>query len=178
MSSFESLYRNYFGFVWATARRLGASPEGVDDLVQEIFIVIHRRLHTLERPEALRSWIYSIVRRVMNDHRRSLSVRSAAVPTLAAQAEYQAAPKTPFDATEHNDKVATLRSILEELDESKRELFMMAELDQLTVVEIASIIEVNVDTAYSRVRAARRAFEEILARRKAAEKRQGGTWRA
>lgn len=140
--------------------------------------MIHRRLHTLERPEALRSWIYSIVRRVVYDGRRAARVRVAAAPTVAVQAEYAAGPRTPFESTEQNDRVETLRSILEELDESKRELFMMAELDQLTVVEIAAITEVPVDTAYSRVRAARRAFEEVLARRKAAEARQeGAAWK-
>lgn len=57
VSPFESIYRQYFDFVWSSVRRLGVSPAAVDDVVQEIFIVIHSRLHTLEKPQALRSWI-------------------------------------------------------------------------------------------------------------------------
>ena len=60
-----------------------------------------------------------------------------------------------------------LWSLLAELDEPKREVFMMVELDELTVPEAADILEIPVKTAYSRLRAARQAFEEALARRAA-----------
>ena len=64
--SFQSVYREYFDFVWSSARRLGVAPDAIDDLVQEVFIVIHAKLHTLEKPEALRSWIYGVVRRTVS----------------------------------------------------------------------------------------------------------------
>jgi hypothetical protein len=51
VSSFESIYRPYFDFVWSSVRRLGVSSAATDDVVQEVFIVIHSRLHTLEQPK-------------------------------------------------------------------------------------------------------------------------------
>ena len=54
--SFRSVYEGYFDFVWSCARRLGVPPDAIDDVVQEIFIVVHSRLKTLERPASLRSW--------------------------------------------------------------------------------------------------------------------------
>ena len=184
VSPFESLYRQYFDFVWSSVRRLGVSPDAVDDVVQEIFIVIHSRLHTLEKPEALRSWIYSVIRRTVSGYHRSRRTKDASVVVLAVEPDARALPRTPFDLVEQNDRVKLLFSLLEELNAPKREVFTMAELDELTVPEIAEILGIPLDTAYSRLRAARQAFEEALARRsaplegKVEGKRRGGPWRA
>src|SRR6187402_3221006 len=71
VQNFPAVYRDYFDFVWSCTRRLGVSAAATDDVVQEVFIVIHARLHTLERAEALRSWIYGVVRRVVSAHHRA-----------------------------------------------------------------------------------------------------------
>jgi RNA polymerase sigma-70 factor (ECF subfamily) len=185
VSPFETLYRQYFDFVWSSVRRLGVSPAAADDVVQEIFIVIHSRVHTLEKPEALRSWIYSVTRRTVSGYHRSRRTKDASGIVLAAEPDARALPRTPFDLAEQNDQVKLLFSVLEELDEPKRDVFTMAELDELTVPEIAEILEIPLNTAYSRLRAARQAFEEALARRSAPVesatlegKQGGGPWSA
>ncbi len=163
---FSHIYRDYFDFVWSSARRQGVGLEAIDDLVQEVFIVIHSRLSTLEHPAALRSWIYGIVRRTVSTYHRSRRTRagSKAAPAIEAQTREVAQP-TPLDLAEHNDQVRLLRGLLEELDPPKREVFVLAELEEMTVPEIADLVGVPVNTAYSRLRAARQAFEEALARR-------------
>jgi len=177
VSEFESIYRQHFDFVWSSVRRLGVSPAALDDVVQEVFIVIHSRVHTLEKPEALRSWIYGIVRRTVSGYHRSRRVKEASGATLAAESDAGPAQRTPFDLAEQNDQVKLLWSLLEKLDEPKREVFMMAELDELTVPEIAQILEIPLNTAYSRLRAARHAFEEALARHSARTEGRGGPCR-
>jgi RNA polymerase sigma-70 factor (ECF subfamily) len=172
VSSFESIYRKYFDFVWSSVRRLGVETAAVDDVVQEVFIVIHSRIDTLERPEALRSWIYSIVRRTVSTHRRSQKAKAASGTALAAEPEGRRT-LTPFDLTDQNDQVRLLGHILQELDEPKREVFMMVELDELTVPEVAEILDIPLNTAYSRLRAARQAFEEALERRSTEAKKPG-----
>ena len=174
MSPFDSIYRQYFDFVWSSVRRLGVDPPAVDDVVQEIFIVIHSRVHTLERPEALRSWIYGVVRRTVSGHHRSRRMREHSGVALAAEPDVRTHARTPSDLAEQNDQVKLLYSLLEELDEPKRDVFVMAELDELTVPEIAGILEIPLNTAYSRLRAARQAFEEALARRSAVREGRGG----
>jgi len=178
VSPFESIYRQYFDFVWSSVRRLGVSPAATEDVVQEVFIVIHSRLHTLEQPQALRSWIYGIVRRTVSGHHRSRRVREAWGAALAVEPNPQPLPRTPSDLAEQNDQVRLLFALLDELDETKREVFMMAELDELTVPEIADILEIPLNTAYSRLRAARQAFEEALGRHVARGERRGGQCRA
>lgn len=178
VSPFEAVYKQYFDFVWASVRRLGVSPPATDDVVQEVFIVIHSRLHTLQQPQALRSWIYGVVRRTVSDYHRSRRSKEASGAIMAREPSMTRSPPTPFDLTEQNDQLALLWSLLEELDEPKRDVFAMAELDELTVPEIAEILEIPLNTAYSRLRAARQAFEEALARRSAQREGQGRSCRA
>jgi RNA polymerase sigma-70 factor (ECF subfamily) len=170
---FASIYEQYFDFVWRSARRLGVSPAAMDDVVQEIFIVIHAKLATVRQPESLRSWIYGVVRRTVSDHRRSQRVRDASGPVLAVQHELEhPVPPTPLDLTQQNDRVKLLFELLEGLDPIKREVFMLAELEEMTAPEIATILEIPLNTAYSRLRAARQAFEQALARH--AARQRGG----
>jgi RNA polymerase sigma-70 factor (ECF subfamily) len=175
---FESIYEKYFDFVWAATRRLGVQSASIDDVVQEIFMVIHSKTHTVRQPESLRSWIYGIVRRTVSDYHRSQRVRDASGIALAVQTSVERhQPPTPADLTEQSDQVRLLYSLLEEIDEPKREVFMLAELEEMTVPEIAEILEIPLNTAYSRLRAARLAFDAGVARR--AARREGGTpWRS
>lgn len=168
LPSFDAIYEQYFDFVWSSAQRLGVSGAAMDDVVQEIFIVIHSKLPTLRQPSSLRSWIYGVARRTVSDHRRALRTRAQSADAHAIQAELeQSWPRTPLDLKEQSEQVKLLFSVLDEIAWPKREVFMLAELEEMTVPEIAEALEIPLNTAYSRLRAARLAFEENLARRAA-----------
>jgi len=170
LPSFEAIYEQYFDFVWSMTMRLGVLGAATDDVVQEIFMIVHGRLSTLRQPASLRSWIYGIMRRTVSDYRRSQRSRAAFGETLAVEADVRhASPQTPLDVTEQHDRVKVLQSLLEELDPIKREVFVLAELEEMSVPEIAEILEIPLNTAYSRLRLAREAFEQCLARRAARE---------
>ncbi|HEX6242690.1 MAG TPA: sigma-70 family RNA polymerase sigma factor [Polyangiales bacterium] len=167
MPPFVSVYRQYFAFVWSSARRLGVLPDSMDDLVQEVFIVIHAKLDTLERPEALRSWIYGVVRRTVSAHRRATRAHGV---TLNTEDDQAGRGPTPLEQTESNQDLLLLQSLLAELDEPKREVFALVELEELSVPEAAEALEIPVNTAYSRLRAARQAFEAAVARHEARQR--------
>jgi RNA polymerase sigma-70 factor (ECF subfamily) len=165
--SFQVVYTQYFDFVWSSARRFGIAPDAMDDIVQEVFIVIHAKLDSLERPEALRNWIYGVVRRVASNHRRALRTQTAAGIVVGSYGETaESREPTPFEHLRTNADLVLLASLLNELDEPKREVFALVELDELTVPEAAEILELPLNTAYSRLRAARQAFETAVARRR------------
>ena len=172
---FASVYERYFDFVWASVRRLGVDPADVDDVVQEVFVVIHARLHTVEQPDSLRSWVYGVVRRTVSGFRRS---QRSDGTSDAAQAELERsreiAQATPLTLTEQQSQVNLLWALLAELDEPKREVFILAEVEEMTVPELAAALEIPVNTAYSRLRAARQAFEAALARHEARAAFKGG----
>jgi RNA polymerase sigma-70 factor (ECF subfamily) len=168
MPPFAVVYQQYLDFVWSSVRHLGIGSESIDDVVQEVFIVIHAKLHTLRQPEALRSWIYGVVRRTVSTHRRAQRVKEtsgAAYQKLEASAG--SASTTPLEVAEQNAQLELLSSLLAEIDEPKREIFILAELQEMTVPEIAEALEIPLNTAYSRLRAARQAFEVGLARHSA-----------
>lgn len=165
--SFPSVYQQYFDFVWSSVRRLGVEPEAVDDLVQEIFIVIYAKLDTLEKPEALRSWIYGVVRRSVSTHRRAKRNRVGAGIAVGLVTEAVSHAPTPLEQTETLAQLQLLEALLAELDEPKREIFALVELQELSVPEAADALEIPLNTAYSRLRLARQAFEAALARNEA-----------
>jgi RNA polymerase sigma-70 factor, ECF subfamily len=159
---FEAIYQQYFDFVWSSVKRLGVGADSMDDVVQEVFIVVHSRLHTLQRPEALRSWLYGIVRRTVSGHRRANHSKLTRESSAAAQ---DAPPEpTPLELTERAGELRLLAKLLSGLDEAKREVFLLVELDEMSVPEAAEALGIPLNTAYSRLRAARSAFEAALTR--------------
>ncbi|MGC4068472.1 MAG: sigma-70 family RNA polymerase sigma factor [Polyangiaceae bacterium] len=160
---FREVYRNYVGFIWACTRRMGVSEDEIDDVVQEVFIVINAKLETLEQPESLRSWIYGIIRRTVSTYRRARRAKAASAEALISESEMQyPQPPSPQELAEQSDQVKLLWQLLVKLDAPKREVFVLAELDEMTVPGIAAAIEVPVNTVYSRLRTARQELETAL----------------
>lgn len=164
--TFQELYAKYFDFVWASARRLGVDESAVDDVVQDIFIAIHSHIHTLQRSEALKSWIYSVTRRTVSNHHRSVRARGGKA-TSVIDDELESHQPTPFEVTQKNSDLQVLANLLAELEEPKREVFALVEIEEMTVPEVADALEIPLNTAYSRLRAARIAFEAAVARHEA-----------
>jgi len=160
---FHTVYAKYFDFVWATARRLGVDSAAIDDVVQEIFIAVHGSISTLQRPDALKSWVYSVARRTISNHHRAVRARGGKGSTVVDH-ELESHQPTPFEVTQKNADLQLLANLLAELDEPKREVFALVELEEMTVPEVAEALEIPVNTAYSRLRAARLAFEAAVAR--------------
>jgi RNA polymerase sigma-70 factor, ECF subfamily len=162
---FTGVYDEHFPFVWRSLRRLGVPERLLDDAAQDVFIVVHRQLAGFEGRSTLRSWLFGVARRVAHDHRRRIGrkERTEELPEGVAD------PRAPSPAAqvERAQALRTLHEILDALDDDKREVFVLAELEQMTVPEIADAIGANVNTIYSRLRAARAAFEAAVARRRA-----------
>jgi RNA polymerase sigma-70 factor (ECF subfamily) len=168
---FRSVYQDYFDFVWSCARRLGVPPDAIDDVVQEIFIVVHGRLKTLERPASLRSWLYSVVRRTVSTYHRGRHTRNAhESPTAVIDDSASPMQPSPLDLAVLSDELKLLWRLLAALDPPKREVLILAELEEMTAPEIAEAVGIPLNTAYSRLRIARQEFNELVARAGAREK--------
>lgn len=164
-----AVYDEHFAFVWRSLRRLGVPDRLLDDAAQDVFIVVHRRLGEFEGRSTLKSWLFGIARRVAHDHRRRISrkERTEELPEMLPDPR----AGTPEVEAARAQAVKVLHELLAGLDDDKREVFVLAELEQMTVPEIADAIGANVNTVYSRLRAARAAFEAAVQRHRA---RQGG----
>jgi RNA polymerase sigma-70 factor (ECF subfamily) len=168
---FAVVYEEYFNLVWSAARQLGVSSEALDDVVQEVFVVIHSRLDSVQHIESLRSWVYGVARRTVATYRRARRSRNATGAQYAEVAGWlEPLPRTPYDLSVLADRQRLLLRLITELDEAKREVFALAEIEGFTAPEIAEALDLPVNTVYSRLRAARQAFEQSLARHKAGQK--------
>lgn len=149
-SCFERLYREHFAFVWSAARRLGAPTSATDDVVQEVFLTLHRRFDELDHAVSPRAWLYVVTRRVVFRHRRSRARTARKVAALARH------PRTLDEPHRQRDARELLEQLLDRLPAHQRQSFVMAELLGMTAPEIAGTLGIPLNTVYSRVRLARR----------------------
>ncbi len=173
---FEVIYEEHFDLVFRNIRRLGVPDAAVDDAVQEVFLVVYRRLGQFEGRSSLKTWIFSIVTRVASDHRRSIRRKSPHTknPSDSVDVDQLVDERSegPHERMERLEGVKLLHRLLDELDDDKRIVLVLAELEAMTVPEIADSLGENQNTIYARLRTARREFEQAVMRAKARD-----TWR-
>ncbi|HEX5661043.1 MAG TPA: sigma-70 family RNA polymerase sigma factor [Polyangiales bacterium] len=158
---FADVYEQNFEFVWRSARRLGVPESSLDDVVQDVFVTVYRRLPDFEGRSQVKTWVFGILRNTVNDLRRSQRRK----PTEALTAEpIDLGNDSPQDAFAREQGARLLHAVLTELEDDLREVFVLSELEQMSAPEVASALSVNVNTVYSRLRAARRDFDAALKR--------------
>jgi RNA polymerase sigma-70 factor (ECF subfamily) len=159
----ECVYRQHFKAAWRLLRRLGVAVAQLDDATQDVFLIVHRKLDDFDSRAPLRSWIFAIAVRVASEYRR----RAARGRTVALDDGIPDESPSPARLSELGESVRLLHELLAELDEKKRAVFVLSELEELSVPEIASVLGVNLNTVYSRLRSARIHFDAALSRRRA-----------
>lgn len=164
----EEVYARHSGFVWRTVRRMGIPEAHVEDVMHEVFLVVHRRLPEFDGRVAMTTWLYHQTRGVVSNHRRS---RQREQRRIALVDPKPAPSPDPEAETRRGEAAAFVRSFLAELDDDKREVFVLAELEGLPVPEVAQMTGLKLNTAYSRLRAARQRFQRAVHRLRAADDR-------
>ena len=142
------------------------TPRSLDDAAQDVFLVVHRRLAEFEGRSSIKTWLYGITRRVAKDYRRRASRKEQGLVSTDGPIAPQLVSdqNSPDENAARNQAAQTLERILAGLDESRREVFVLAEMEQMTAPEIAEALSLNLNTTYSRLRAARAEFEKAVAR--------------
>ncbi|MFO0592829.1 MAG: sigma-70 family RNA polymerase sigma factor [Polyangiaceae bacterium] len=159
---FEAIFRAHAPYVWRVLRRLGVAAADVEDVCQEVFLVVHRRWASFHGGSAMRTWIYGIATRVASEHRRRPYRRneSAAGEDLQEVAIEE----------EHDERLDRRRALdlldaaLEKLDEDKRAVFVLFEVEEMPMNEVAAAVGCPAQTAYARLYAARRIVSAEMAR--------------
>lgn len=157
--TFDDVFRAHAALVWRTMRRLAAREADAEDLAQEVFVVIHRRLPSFEGRSKLSTWVYGICVNVAADHRRRAHVRREA-PT--ADVPEGAVEPAQADAVARAQARARLDRVIASLDDDKRAVFVLFELEELPMAEVADIVGAPLQTAYARLYAARRAVDAAI----------------
>ena len=152
LPSMRTIFDEHARYVIRTLRHLGVREADVDDVAQEVFVTVHRKLAEFEGRSKLRTWLYAICLRVASDHRRRAYV-----------VRERATDNPPVDTGERtgNEPDASLesrafvRELLARLDDDKRTVLVLYEIEGLTMREVAEVVGCPLQTAYSRLHAAR-----------------------
>jgi len=172
--TFAEVYETYFTFVWRSARRLGTPEPNLDDVVQEIFMVAFRRGDEFEGRSSVKTWLYGIVFNVVRAHRRDLARRHPQM--LAGDRRVDTdllvdVADGPHEQLSKSEAARIVDGFLDGLDDDRRAVFVLAEMEQLTAPEIAAIVGAPLNTVYSRLRLARIDFEKAITRYRARDAR-------
>lgn len=161
-ADFRRLYDQNHGFVWRTLLHFGLTPTQADDALQEVFVVVHKRLDDFDPDRDLRSWLFGIARRVaQHAHRGEARLRQ----------RHAAAPEPnpvvgPEQSAEGREAIGLVERFLSELPEEQRQVFVLAEIEELSAVQVAEMLEVKLNTVYSRLRLARERFQRFVTRQR------------
>jgi RNA polymerase sigma-70 factor (ECF subfamily) len=169
---FDSVYEEHFSFVWRMARRLGVADESLDDVCQEVFFVVHKRLEQFAGRSSLKTWVFGILHNVVLVHRRSLGRRSPSHRSTTPPVDPETladANASPYDHLSTAEAGHIARRLLETLDEEKRTILVLVEIEEMSVADVAKALCVNVNTAHARLRAARKQFTQAINRHRAHE---------
>jgi RNA polymerase sigma-70 factor (ECF subfamily) len=162
-----AIYDEHLDFVWRSLHRLGVPPAALEDAAQDVFLVVHRKIADFERRSTLRTWLFGIALHVAREHVRRTRKHGPPVEVPADLQDETALD--PHDQTERRERRDLLYALLGELEEDKRAVFIMAEVEGMSVAEIAAGFALNANTVASRVRAARQKFDAALRRHRARE---------
>jgi RNA polymerase sigma-70 factor (ECF subfamily) len=153
-AGFATIFDEHAPFVLRVLRHLGVADRDLQDQSQEAFVAVFRGLEGFAGRSSLRTWIYGICLHVASNYRRRAYIRSErAVAELPERAD-------PNDPLAERQQWSTLRRLLDSLDADKRDVFVLYELEELSMKEVAEACDCPLQTAYSRLHAARKRLLE------------------
>ncbi len=150
--SLREVFDEHAAYVYRALRHLGAPESEIDDLCQEVFVVVHRRLGSFEGRSSLRTWLYGICMRLASDHRRRARVR---YERAVADPGRDLAEPSSFAPDRRTEARTQLLQLLDSLDDDKRDVIVLYEIEGLSMSEVAAALGCPLQTAYSRLHAAR-----------------------
>ena len=152
LPSLRTIFDEHARYVIRTLRHLGIQEADVEDVAQEVFVTVHRKLSEFEGRSKLSTWLYGICLRVASDHRRRAYVvreRPTSSPPVDGGGRSGTEPDSSVESR------TFVQSLLETLDDDKRAVLVLYELEGLTMREVAEVVGCPLQTAYSRLHAAR-----------------------
>jgi len=161
----------HFDFIWRSLRRMGLAGADADDATQEAFVIASRRLDSIA-PGKERAFLFGTALRVAALSRRTQMRYRGHLDVLTADPVEH--PPSPEELMSRSEARADLDAVLAELDLELRAVFTLFEIEELTVPEIAELMELKEGTVSSRLRRAREQFRDAVKRLRARRAFSGG----
>ncbi len=163
----SAAFKEHGRFLARSILRLTGDGPHVEDILQETFIIAHRKQATFESRSTLRTWLYGIASNLCLHHRRKLARELNALEKAAKEpTESRAGPDKAVEAAQNK---ALVEAAMQALPFKQREVFILYEIDGMDGPSIAQLLEVPLNTVWSRLRLGREAFTKDVRRRRAGE---------
>lgn len=160
---FRDIYLANFDFVWRSLRRLGVEEVDAPDALQEVFLVVHRRLGEFEGRAKFTTWLFRICLNVVRTRQKAGRRRREVLDDeILTQRPSEA--RDPAEDAIHQEGLQVLERALSEMSLDQRAVFALFELEQVTCQEIAETLGIPLGTVYSRLRLGREAFRRSVRR--------------
>ena len=157
----QVVVEQHAAFLLRTVRRLGVAETDVEDIAQEVFLLMHRKLDQYDPSCSLRGWMFGIASRLASDYRKSARVRRERVTYPPPETSVAAAQEHDLDRARARE---LLDLALDDLDDDKRAVFVLYELEGLEMHEVVALLGCPLQTGYSRLHAARAVVRARLER--------------
>ena len=167
---FRAIYDAWFDDVARWVRAMGGAEAEHEDLVQDVFLVVHRRLPDFDG-QNVAGWLYQIARHRVRDFRRLVWVRHIMAGSVPLPDSLRVQGPSPAEVLETNEKRLLLERLLQKLNQSERAALVLFEIDGYGGEEIAKIQGVPVNTVWARLHKARQKLHAALAKTNLKEQR-------
>lgn len=159
--SAERVYELHADFVWRTLQHLGARNADLEDLAQEVFVTVHRRIASFDGRSKLTTWLFGVCLHLVQRYRRRAYFR---LEFLQAEPPERVDAETPEDRYAGAEARLRLERLLDKLSPERRATFVLFEVEGVSCEEIAELTAVPVGTVYSRLHLARKEVGKAAAR--------------
>jgi RNA polymerase sigma-70 factor (ECF subfamily) len=166
---FARVYDEWFDHVAQWIRALGAPQADIEDIAQEVFLVVQRRLSDFDGRN-LPGWLYRIAVRQVRQHRRRFWARLFARRETTPLEHLVDARSAPFDRLEDKERRVLVEHLLGRMSEKRRVAFVLFEIEGYSGEEIADILDVPLGTVWTRLHHARKEFFGLLAQSRRGER--------
>lgn len=164
---FDQVYEENLAFVWRVLAGLGVPEFRLEDATQDVFVIVHGKLAEFEGRSKLTTWLYSIARHVALDEHRKMARERRREREIAEPIADEVGAPTPEQEAGAAEARRALLDLLGRLDPAKREVFVLVEIEQVAIRDVARLLNIKENTAWSRLRLARADFERHAARLRA-----------
>jgi RNA polymerase sigma-70 factor (ECF subfamily) len=166
-----ALFDAHASFLVRTVRRLSGTGPHVEDIVQEVFLVAHRRRHEIQGNDEVRGWLYRVAQNLVRHHGRAIARQRRLQHAYLDQHREPMIAPVPDAARARRDQAFLVHACVVELPLKLREVFVLYELEDMSAVEIARLLDIPENTVRSRLRLGRERFRSVWAEK---TKQNGG----
>jgi RNA polymerase sigma-70 factor, ECF subfamily len=162
---FRRLFDAEVHYVWKTLRRLGVRMSDVEDVASEVWLTVYRRLDTYDDTRPIRPWLCGIAFRVATGKGRlAHRTREVLMDVDDAGTQLASAAPRPDELISAREAHLLVVEAVQSIELERRPIFIMHDMDEIPMKEIAEALDVPVNTAYSRLRLARAEFKAAVVR--------------